>query len=44
MNAQQQSTAKSPANYEMQNQHDFEQKPITNFNQFTETEEKEITE
>ena len=40
----QQSTAKNPANYELQNQQDFEQKPITNFDQFTHTEENEIKE
>ena len=42
MFTRQQSTAKNPANYEMQNQQDFEQKPIKNFDQFTDTEEKEI--
>ena len=40
----QQSAAKNPANYELQNQQDFEQKPITNFDQFTDTEENEIKE
>ena len=44
MFTRQQSTAKNPANYEMQNQQDFEQKPIKNFDQFTDTEEKEIKE
>ena len=44
MFAQQQSTAKNPANYQMQNQQDFEQKSLKNFDQFTDTEEKEIKE
>ena len=44
MNARQQSTAKNPANYEMQNQYKFAQKPIKNFSQFTDEEEKEMKE
>ena len=44
MSARQQSTAKNPANYEMQNQYEFAQKPIKNFSQFTDKEEKEMKE
>ena len=43
----QQSTAKNPANYEVQNQTEtceFDQKPIKNFNQFSDSEEREVKE
>ena len=44
---QQQSTAKNPANYEIQNQkemYEFDQKPIKNFHQFSNSEERAIKE
>ena len=43
----QQSTAKNPANYEVQNQKEtceFDQKPIKNFDQFSDSEEREVKE
>ena len=39
----QQSTAKNPANYEIQKETcDFDQKPIKNFDQFSDSEEREV--
>ena len=43
----QQSTAKNPATYEVQNQKEtceFDQKPIKNFDQFSDSEEREVKE
>ena len=41
----QQSTAKNPASYEMQNETwNFDQKPIKNFDQFSDSEEPEVKE
>ena len=41
----QQSTAKNPASYEMQNETwNFDQKPIKNFDQFSNGEEREVKE
>ena len=41
----QQSTAKNPANYEIQKEiSDFDQKPIKNFDQFSDREEWEVKE
>ena len=41
----QQSTAKNPANYELQKETcDFDQKPIKNFDQFSDSKEREVKE